>query len=77
MRTDQRETIGFLLEQRLNKEACTDEIDRYEVMISGHNNPANAWYHYQEFGHRYHPHIVILGTTLGNDLTWHSYRSTF
>lgn len=77
MRTDQRETIGFLLEQRLNQEACTDEIDRYEVMISGHNNPANAWYHYQEFGHRYHPHLVILGTTLGNDLTWHSFRSTF
>ena len=77
MRTDQQQTIGYLLEQRLNTDACTDQIDTYEVMISGHNNPANAWYHYQEFGHRYHPQVVILGATLGNDLTWHSYRSTF
>lgn len=77
MRTDQQQTIGHILEQRLNMDACTDQIDTYEVMISGHNNPANAWYHYQEFGHRYHPQVVILGATLGNDLTWHSYRSTF
>jgi len=77
MRTDQVRTIGYLLEQRLNSEACSDDTAAYEVMISGHNNPANAWYYYQEFGRRYHPQIVVLGVTLGNDLTWHAYRSTF
>ncbi|HEU4683870.1 MAG TPA: hypothetical protein VFS39_05145 [Nitrospira sp.] len=77
MRTDQRDTIGYQLEQRLNLKATGSNKDRYEVMISGHNNPTNAWYYYQEFGHHYHPQIVILGVTLGNDLTWHSYRSTF
>lgn len=77
MRTDQQQTIGYLLEQRLNADACTEQIDTYEVLISGHNNPANAWYYFQELGHRYHPQLVILGVTLGNDITWHSYRSTF
>ena len=77
MRTDQAQTIGYLWEHLLNRESCSDQTDAHEVMISGHNNPADAWYYYQEFGHRYHPQLVILGVTLGNDLTWHGYRSTF
>ncbi len=77
MRTDQDHTIGHVLEELLNRDACNDRFDRYEVMISGHNNPTNAWYYFQEFGHRYHADLVLLGVTLGNDLTWHPYQTTF
>ncbi len=75
MRTDQEATIGYLLERLLND---TDRApETFEVLISGHNNPVDAWYHFQEHGGKYHPHIVLLGVTLGNDLTWHSYGSAF
>lgn len=75
MRTDQKATIGYLLEWLLIDTDLAPEA--FEVLISGHNNPVNAWYHFQEHGRKYHPHIVLLGVTLGNDLTWHSYGSTF
>ena len=42
-------------------------------MISGHNNPANAWYYYQQHGRTYHPDLVILGLTIGNDFISHNY----
>jgi hypothetical protein len=71
MRTDQERTIGALLERGLVAEGS-----QVEVLISGHNNPANAWYYFQEHGFRYHPDLVILGVTLGNDLTWTSYGAT-
>ncbi|WP_447600744.1 hypothetical protein [Nitrospira sp. Nam80] len=77
MRTSQNRTVGYVLEELLNREACNDRFDNYEVMISGHNNPTNAWYYFQEFGYRYHADLVLLGVTLGNDLTWHPYQSTF
>jgi len=70
MRTDQKDTIGFLLEEKLQV-AWPDK--KIEVMISGHNNPTNAWYYFQEIGHNYHPRVLILGITLGNDLTWYNY----
>jgi len=31
----------------------------------------------QRHGYKYTPDLVLLGVTLGNDLTWNSYRSTF
>ena len=71
MRTDQDETIGYLLEADLAR-----DHPRAEVLIAGHNNPANAWYYWQEHGHHYQPSVVILGVTLGNDLTWTSYGTT-
>ena len=78
MRTDQKNTIGFVLEKLLNT-AIKNNIDSVyhsvEVMISGHNNPANAWYYYQEHGYKYNPNLVVVGITLGNDITWHGYRS--
>jgi hypothetical protein len=43
------------------------------VLVAGNNNPANAWFHHQEHGFRYYPDLVILGVTLGNDITWHNY----
>jgi hypothetical protein len=75
MRTDQERTIGHVLEQTLRPTAA-DGAD-VEVLISGHNNPANAWYYFQEHGYRYAPRLVILGVTLGNDLTWYSYKAGF
>lgn len=77
MRTDQKRTIGYLLEKELNARAPAGGFDRFEVMISGHNNPTNAWYYFQRHGYKYKPDLVLLGVTLGNDLTWNSYRSTF
>jgi hypothetical protein len=71
MRTDQRHTIGYVVQEILN--AHLGRNRRVEVMISGHNNPANAWYYYQEHGHNYHPDLVILGLTIGNDFISHNY----
>lgn len=74
MRTDQRDTIGYRLQGLLNDRRERDSCERVEVMISGHDNPANALYYLQEHGWKYAPHLVILGVTLGNDLTWNNYK---
>lgn len=63
MRTDQRLTIGALLEDALRARG-----EAVEVVISGHNNPANAWYWLQTHSPQFKPTEVILGLTLGNDL---------
>jgi len=77
MRTGQDNTIGCVLEQLLNADLkkTHSPFQQVEVMIAGNNNPANAWYYYQEHGSRYHPQLVILGITLGNDITWNSYKT--
>jgi len=62
MRTDQRFTIGAELQRALGAGA--------EVIIVGHNNPANAWYWLQNQSAAWHPDDVVLGITLGNDLTF-------
>lgn len=81
MRTDQKRTMGYVLEQFISRNLQGSDFRHCEVLISGHNNPANAWYYYQEHGRRFAPHVVVLGVTLGNDLTWHNYgagiRSSF
>ncbi len=77
LRTDQTKTMGYLLEKELNEKKPHQDYDRYEVMVAGNDNPTNAWYYYQEHGHKYNPHLVLLGVTIGNDLTWNTYRSTF
>lgn len=64
MRTDQRDTIGALLERDLKREGRS-----VEVVISGHNNPANAWYWLQNWSAQWHPDHVLLGITIGNDIT--------
>jgi hypothetical protein len=75
MRTDQNQTIGALLQERLSETSDPAPCSRFQVMISGHDNPANAWFNYQEYGHRYNPRLVILGITLGNDITWNNYKA--
>ncbi len=78
MRTDQHRTIGYTLERLLNDASSRPlpkQAGAVEVLIAGNNNPAVSWYYYQEHGSRYHPDLVILGVTLGNDLTSHGYGS--
>ena len=72
-RTDQENTIGYLLEEALNDRMPRGSFVRSEVLISGHNNPTTAWYSYQEHGSRYEPDLVVLGVTLTNDFTWNNY----
>jgi hypothetical protein len=69
MRTGQGNTIGAVLEQELSRRLGK----KVELVISGHNNPANAWYHWQTHGRHFHPHFVIIGLTMGNDLTSHNF----
>lgn len=74
MRTDQDATIGAILERRLEDRRADTSFAAFEVMVSGHNNPADAWYGYQEHARKYSPKFVILGITVGNDLAWQGYR---
>ncbi len=69
MRTGQEQTIGAILEKDLERRLAR----KVEVLISGHNNPANAWYHWQAHGRHFQPDLVILGLTIGNDLTSHNF----
>ena len=73
MRTDQDDTIGAVLEALLRSRAAETRFTDFEVLVSGHGDPAEAWYAFQEHGRKYAPHLVVLGITLGNDLTWQSY----
>jgi hypothetical protein len=68
-RVDQNHTMGYVLEDELNK-TTKDDYDHVEVMVSGHNNPLVAAYYFQEIGRKFNPNMVILGVSLGNDLTW-------
>jgi hypothetical protein len=79
MRTDQERTIGYRLEALLDEagDRQRPEARDYEVLISGHTCSTNAWYYVQEHGRRYHPQVVLLGVTLGNDITWHNYGAGF
>lgn len=65
MRTDQSQTIGALLQQTL-----TARGHAAEVVISGHNNPANAWYWLHTHSAAFAPRHVVLGITIGNDLVF-------
>jgi hypothetical protein len=76
MRTDQDDTIGAVLERASKQRLAATRWSDVEVLVSGHNNPADAWYAFQEHGRKYAPELVILGLTLGNDLCWQSYGRT-
>jgi hypothetical protein len=65
MRTDQSQTIGALLAKALDARGHAAE-----VVISAHNNPANAWYWLQAHSAAFAPQHVVLGITLGNDLVF-------
>jgi hypothetical protein len=75
-RTDQERTIGYGLQGHLASSVCKQGFGNYQVMLSGHNNPAAALYNYQEHGRKYDPRLVILGITIGNDITPRSYKKS-
>ncbi len=74
-RTDQQQMIGNQLKTYLQNSPKVN-FENYEVMISCESNPAACWYRYQQHGHRYNPHLVILGITIGNDVTPRDYKSS-
>jgi len=74
-RTDQNEMMGFRLEQHLRAN-FRSSFDEHEVMISCEDNPAVSWYRYQRHGWKYSPQVVILGITIGNDVTPRDYKDT-
>lgn len=73
MRTDHKNTIGFILDEILDSKNRDVIHQNVEVMIAGNNNPTNSWYYIQEHGWKYHPDLIIIGVTLGNDLTSYNY----
>lgn len=73
MRTDQDSTIGAVLERDLKRHLANTRYTECQVMVSGHNNPADSWYGFQEHCRKYSPSIVVVGITLGNDLSWQGY----
>jgi hypothetical protein len=74
-RTDQQETIGHRLEQHLKADSRSS-WEEHEVLVSCENNPAASWYRYQEHGRKYDSHLVLLGITVGNDITPRDYKTT-
>jgi hypothetical protein len=62
-RVGQEETFSYLLEQWINQ-----RYGHAEVMVSEIEEPATALYYLKKFGLGYHPQIVLLGITLGNDI---------
>ena len=68
-RTDQSKTIGSQLQSRLT---ATMPGQTFEILLAGISwDVAAAWRYFQEFGKRYHPQLLLVGITLGNDLLVH------
>jgi|Deesub1362A_J573_1020465.scaffolds.fasta_scaffold00162_45 hypothetical protein len=63
-RVGQHETFSYLLERWLN-----DIYIKSEVLISDVEDPVKGFYYLNNYGYLFHPHVIILGITLGNDLT--------
>lgn len=74
-RTDQEETIGYRLEEDLNANPLPGFAD-HQVMIASQHNPAASWYRFQEHGWKYDPTLVVVGVTIGNDITPRDYENT-
>ncbi|MGI6454342.1 MAG: hypothetical protein ACOX5R_01820 [bacterium] len=65
-RVDQHKTYGYLLEQNLETHRLIKEA---EVLLSCIEDPAHGLYYLQQYGMQYHPDLIILAVTLGNDIT--------
>jgi lysophospholipase L1-like esterase len=65
-RVGQDETYSALLEKRLNE---SQDSVRYEVMIASVLNPLIGLEYLNKYGLKYQPDIVLLGITVGNDLS--------
>lgn len=65
-RVGQHETYSAILERELN--ANQDSV-KYEVMIASILNPLQGLEYLNKYGLKYEPDIVLLGITLGNDIS--------
>lgn len=65
-RVAQNETYSYILENKLNN---SQDSVRFEVMIANIEDPVNGVKYLHNYGLAYNPDIIILGITLGNDLT--------
>ncbi len=65
-RVGQGKTFSDYLEHWLNQEFTDYKI---EVLISSTDNPADSLHYFQSIGVSFHPHVVLLGVTLGNDIS--------
>jgi len=63
-RVGQEETFSFLLEQWINQ-----KLGKSEVLVSEIEEPITGLYYLSKSGLAFHPHIVLLGITIGNDIT--------
>jgi hypothetical protein len=62
-RVGQKETFSYLLEEWINQ-----GYGKCEVLVAQTEEPATALYYLDRFGVKFHPDLVLLGITLGNDL---------
>jgi hypothetical protein len=67
-RTDQGDTVGARLEQALRRRTGRD----VQVLVAGEGHPAAARVYLRRDGLGFHPDLVLVGITLGNDVsqTW-------
>ena len=63
-RIDQHDSYAYLMEQWTNQ-----NFGKTEVLVSMTLNPVVGLSYLQKFGIKFHPHVVVLGLTIGNDLT--------
>ena len=62
-RVGQEETFSFLSEQWINQ-----KLGKCEVLVSEIEEPITGLYYLSKSGLAFHPHIVLLGVTIGNDI---------
>ena len=70
-RLDQVETFSYLLEDYLNE---VEPGKHHQVLISCIEDPVTGLLYLQNRGFEFHPQMLLLGITLGNDIA-HSYAS--
>jgi len=62
-RVGNEHSFSYLIEKWINA-----NYGKSEVLISTIEEPVTGLYYLDRFGLKYHPHIILLGLTLGNDL---------
>lgn len=65
-RVGQHETFSYLLERWLGGQG---DFKKAEVMVSCVEDPVKGLYYLKLYGRGFNPHILLLGITLGNDIT--------
>ncbi len=78
--TDQDKTSGYILETHLKDILQLNERSICpEVLIAYAGDPSGGWIRLRNYYLKYHPHLVVLGITFGNDISqayFHSHPET-